>query len=86
MVNNLAQAISHPQVLHRNMVVSIEQSTGENWKFAGNPIKIKGNPETFKSAPDLGENTIEILSGILGYSREYLDELIEKNVIFEPPK
>ncbi len=83
-VNDVAQAISHPQVLHRNMVVSIQQSTGEKWQFAGNPIKIHGYRETFKAAPGFGENTSEILSGIVGYSREYLDELIETNVIFEP--
>lgn len=81
MVNDVAQAISDPQVLHRNMVVSIEQPTGEEWKFSGNPIKIQGSSETFKAAPGLGENTAEILSDILGYSREYLDELREMNVL-----
>ena len=83
-VNNVAQAIAHPQVLHRNMTVSVEQSTGEKWKFAGNPIKVRGHRETFKAAPGLGENSAEILSGIIGYTREYLDELMEMNVIFEP--
>ena len=82
-VNNVAQAISHPQVLHRNMAVSIEESTGEKWTFAGNPVKIRGSSEIFKAAPRLGENTAEILSDILGYSREYLDELGEMNVIWE---
>ena len=80
-VNNVAQAIADPQVLHRNMIVSIEQPTGEKWKFAGNPIKIRGTSETFKAAPGLGENTNEILSGILGYSEEYLNELREANMI-----
>ncbi|MFC1864320.1 CaiB/BaiF CoA transferase family protein [Chloroflexota bacterium] len=83
-VNNIAQAISHPQVLHRNMVVSIKQPTGEEWKFAGNPIKIQGHPETFKPAPYLGANTTEILSTILGYSSEYIDELKEMNIIWGP--
>ena len=80
----MAQAISQPQVLHRNMVVSVQQSTGEEWKFAGNPIKIEGNMEIFKAAPQLGENTAEILSGILGYSEEYIDKLRETNVVWEP--
>ena len=31
-----------------------------------------------------GENTAEILSGVLGYSKEYLDELKDMNVIWEP--
>ncbi|MFC1957732.1 CaiB/BaiF CoA transferase family protein [Chloroflexota bacterium] len=83
-VNNVAQAISQPQVLHRNMVVSVQQPTGEEWKFAGNPIKIEGNMEIFKAAPQLGENTTEILSGILGYSEEYIDKLRETNIVWEP--
>ncbi|MFC1958316.1 CaiB/BaiF CoA transferase family protein [Chloroflexota bacterium] len=83
-VNNIAQAISHPQVLQRDMVVSIKQPTGEEWKFAGNPIKIRDHSETFKPAPGLGANTAELLSSILGYSREYIDELKEMNAIWEP--
>ncbi len=86
MVNNIAQAISHPQVISRNMAVSIEQPTGEEWKFAGNPIKIQGNQEIFKAAPDLGVDTAEVLSGILGYSREHIDELRDMNAIWEPEK
>ena len=83
-VNNVAQAIAEPQVRHRNMVVSIKQSTGEDWEFAGNPIKIEGASETFKAAPDLGENTAELLSEILGFSREELDKLRETDIIWEP--
>lgn len=83
-VNNVAQAIAHPQVLHRNMAVTIEQPTGEEWTFAGNPIKLRGYTETFQAAPGLGANTAEILSGILGYSREHLDELRDMDVIWIP--
>jgi len=83
-VNNVAQAISQPQALHRNMAVSIKQADGEEWKFAGNPIKIQGNPETFEAAPELGASTSEILSDMLGYSKGYLDELIKMDAIWEP--
>lgn len=83
MVNNTAQAISHPQVQARNMVVSIKQPEDDAiWEFAGNPIKIVGTPETFKPMLGLGEDTAEILSGILGYSREYIAQLGETNVCF----
>ena len=80
-VNNVAQAIAHPQVLHRDMVISVQQPTGEEWKFAGNPIKVRGYKETYKPATGLGENTDELLSSILGYSQEYLGELRKMNVI-----
>lgn len=81
-VNNISQAIAHPQVLHRNMVVNIKQPTGEDWKFAGNPIKMRGYTESYKAAPALGGNTAEILSDILGYSMEHLNELKKANVIW----
>jgi len=85
-VNNLAEAISHPQVLHRNMVVDIKMPTGEVWKFAGNPIKVRGDTEVFEAAPDIGQNTGEILSAILGYSKEHLDELNATNAIYIAPE
>ncbi|MFC1981150.1 CaiB/BaiF CoA transferase family protein [Chloroflexota bacterium] len=81
-VNNVAEAISHPQVVERDMAVSIEQEIGEKWKFAGNPIKIQGTDETFEPAPGMGEDTAEILSGVLGYSKERLDELEEMDAIW----
>ena len=80
-VNNVAEAIEHPQILHRNMITSVKQSSGEEWKFAGNPIKLKGFVETYEPAPDLGENTFELLSSILSYSQEYLGELRKMNAI-----
>ncbi len=85
-VNNVAQAISHPQVLHRNMAVSIQQPTGEEWKFAGNPVKIQGNSEVYEAALGLGANTTEILSSVLGYSGEHLDELRKASIVWWPAK
>ncbi len=86
-VNNLPQVLSHPQVLHRNMVASIKQPTGEEWKFAGNPIKIQGSSDIFKARGlNVGEDTVEVLSDVLGYSKEYLDELREMKAIWQSPK
>jgi len=83
MVNNTAQAISHPQVRTRNMAVSIKQpEDDEIWEFAGNPIKIVETPETFKPAPGSGADTEEILLTILGYSKEYIAQLEETSVCF----
>lgn len=83
MVNNTAQAISHPQVRTRNMAVSIKQpEDDEVWEFAGNPIKIAETPETFKPAPGSGADTEEILLTILGYSKEYIAQLEETSVCF----
>jgi crotonobetainyl-CoA:carnitine CoA-transferase CaiB-like acyl-CoA transferase len=64
------------------MVVNVKQPSGDEWKFAGNPIKIQGSSEFFQAAPSEGENTAEILSSLLGYSEEYLDQLKNMNVIW----
>ena len=84
-VNNVPEAMAHPQLIARNMVVSIEQPTGEAFNFAGNAVKIRGNTETYTLPLALGGNTREILSNIIGYSNEYIDELQKMNVVWAPP-
>ncbi len=80
MVKTLPEVISMEQVKSRDMVVEIEQPIGEKWTFAGNPVKIRGNTDTFKAAPGVGENTEEVLSSVLGYSKEYIAELRQMGV------
>jgi CoA:oxalate CoA-transferase len=80
-VNNLAEALSDPSVLARNMVVPVNH-LGEEIKMVGNPIKMsKVKEEVFEGAPTLGQHTGEILSGLLGYSREQLEELRKQKVL-----
>ncbi len=66
-VNNIAEALSDPQVQLRNMVVEIDHPTAGTYRTAGSPIKT-GSPETFAPPPTLGQNTAEVLTGLLGYS------------------
>src|SRR5205809_853231 len=39
-INNVAQAIAHPQVAARNMLVEVPDGSGGTLKLAGNPIKM----------------------------------------------
>ncbi len=74
-VNTLDKAFIDPQVLHNNMVLTLQHSLGGEIKLAGNPIKmpsIKGEP---LSPPTLGQQTEEILSQLLNYSQERIDRL-----------
>jgi crotonobetainyl-CoA:carnitine CoA-transferase CaiB-like acyl-CoA transferase len=80
-VNNLAEALSDPSVLARNMVVSVNH-LGEKIKMVGNPIKMsKVKEEVFEGAPTLGQHTGEILSALLGYSREQIEEWKKQKVL-----
>lgn len=75
-VNTFSQALSDEQVLHRNMVVELKHSNGKSTKGPGNPIKFsRTDEESFSPAPVLGEHTNEVLSGLLKYSDEEIEQL-----------
>jgi crotonobetainyl-CoA:carnitine CoA-transferase CaiB-like acyl-CoA transferase len=60
-VNNLAQALSDPQVRHRNMVVEVAHPAGGSTEVPGNPIKLsEDDEETFAPPPLLGAHTLEV--------------------------
>ncbi len=74
---------THPQTLARNMVVEIEHVRGGSFKAAGNPIKTTAIPEqVFESPPIYGQHTKGILTEMLGYSKEKIEELSKEEVIF----
>lgn len=67
-INSVAQAIKHPQVSPRNMLVEVPDGSGGTLKLVGNPLKISGfeDPSTRSQAPDLDGNRDDILSWIGG--------------------
>ncbi|HVH73632.1 MAG TPA: CaiB/BaiF CoA-transferase family protein [Stellaceae bacterium] len=62
-VNNVAQALAHPQVKARNMLISVEDPQAGTLRLAGNPMKLAGfaDPPTRPPAPDLDADRDEIL-------------------------
>ncbi len=62
-INNVAQAIAHPQAAARNMVVSVDDPVTGPLKLAGNPMKLSGfaDPPTRSPAPDLDADRDAIL-------------------------
>ena len=84
-VNTLDKALTDPQVLARDMVVSIDHTLGGQIKQTGNPVKISTTPpelrQKFLSPPVLGEHTDEVLSQLLGYTPEKIVSLRHEKVI-----
>jgi CoA:oxalate CoA-transferase len=62
-VNNVAQALAHPQTAARNMLISVEDPVTGPLKLAGNPIKLSAfaDPPTRPPAPDLDADRDKIL-------------------------
>ena len=67
-INNVAQAIAHPQVAARNMLVEVPDGSGGTLKLAGNPLKLSAfaDPKTRRAAPDLDADRAAILSYVGG--------------------
>jgi len=62
-VNNVEQALAHPQTAARNMLVDVEDKVTGPLKLAGNPMKFSSfpDPTTREPAPDLDANREAIL-------------------------
>jgi CoA:oxalate CoA-transferase len=62
-VNNIAQALAHPQTAARNMLISVEDPVTGPLELAGNPMKLSGfaDPPARPAAPDLDADRDRIL-------------------------
>ena len=62
-VNNIAQALAHPQTAARNMLISVDDPVTGPLELAGNPMKLSGfaDPPTRSLAPDLDADRDQIL-------------------------
>ena len=75
-VNRFSQALNDDQVRHRNMVIELKHPGGKSTLGPGNPIKLsRSGEESFSAAPEIGQDTDEVLGGLLGYAAERIAEL-----------
>jgi CoA:oxalate CoA-transferase len=63
-VNNVEQALAHPQTAARNMLISVDDPVTGPLKLAGNPMKLShfADPPTRSPAPDLDADREKILN------------------------
>ncbi|HEU4760341.1 MAG TPA: CoA transferase [Dehalococcoidia bacterium] len=84
-VRDIAEAIEHPQVQATEMIVPVPHVLGGEVRLVGNPVHLSETPDEIKgrysTPPLLGQHTEEVLMGVLGYSRERLEELRAREVI-----
>jgi len=84
-INTLDQALSHPQVASRRLVVQVDHPVLGSMQNVGMPVKFNEQPrEAVRPAPLLGEHTAEVLSEI-GLSGERIRDLAGQGVVGLPP-
>jgi len=82
-VNNMEQALTHPQVRARNMVVDLVHPQAGPTRALGCPVHFSATPTQIRRhAPMLGEHTRELLVEY-GYSQEQIDAFVEEGVVQE---
>lgn len=78
-VNRIDEVINHPQTEYLDMIRKIETDEGPI-NVIDNPIDMKRVEFRHEPMPDLGEDSIDILTNI-GYSEEEIEILKEKDII-----
>jgi CoA:oxalate CoA-transferase len=80
-VNDIAQVVQDPQILHRNMVISLHDK--ENTVHVmGDPIVLESSERNdFGFPPNLGQDTANILRETLGLDRDRIDDLFERGIV-----
>ena len=81
-INNLAQVLSEPQVLAREMVVDVDVPVAGPTKVTGVPIKLSKTPGSVRTPPPtLGQHTEEVLESVLGMDEAQRNALRQEGVV-----
>ena len=81
-INNIKQVFEHPQILPRNTKISIRHPSMGKIEQVANPVKFSETPIVYdKAAPNLGEDTANILEKRLNFSVDEINELKRLGVI-----
>ncbi|RCW83480.1 CoA:oxalate CoA-transferase [Halanaerobium sp. DL-01] len=81
-LNTVDKVVEDDNINYRGMMKEVEQPGIGKVKIAGSPLKLSKTPGEVRShAPKLGENTEEVLSKLLNYSNEEIENLKNNEVV-----
>jgi formyl-CoA transferase len=81
-INTLDKVFADPQVKERQMVAEVPHPTAGTVKLVASPLKFFQTPcRIHRHPPLLGEHTEEVLSTVLGYTREEIEALRREGAI-----
>jgi CoA:oxalate CoA-transferase len=84
-LNNIAQAVAHPQVQARSMLVPLEHPRmGRPLTVSNTPVKLSRTPGGVRGVPpDVGEQTEDVLRDWLGLAPDEVRALEEAGVVVQ---
>ena len=78
---SIEELISEPSLVDTNTVVEVDHPERGPYKSIGNPIKLSASPAIVERSPLLGEHTDEILSSVLGYDAQEIEQFRKAGAI-----
>ena len=80
-IHTVDEALRHPQLLARDMVVDLPHPVEGTIRTLGSPLKLSGTPTTLRHAsPTQGQHTAEILAG-LGLGQDVIARMVDEGTV-----
>lgn len=83
-VNTVREALAEPQAVARGDIFFQQHETLGRVGQVASPVRYGAEPHRRGPSPKLGEHTLEVLEGILGYDRARIDALAVAGVVAGP--
>lgn len=81
-VYQIDQMLEDPHVKERGIIQAVEHPTAGTVRSPGFPVKMSGSPTPIRlPAPQIGQHNEEVLTKLLGYTKEQVDDLRKAGVI-----
>ncbi|XP_064026029.1 succinate--hydroxymethylglutarate CoA-transferase isoform X8 [Pogoniulus pusillus] len=81
-INNMQQVFSEPQVLHNGLVMEMNHPTAGRIAVPGPGVRYSEFAVSHPKPPPLvGQHTVEILKGMLGYEDDAIEELLRTGAV-----
>ena len=81
-INTIEEVVEDPQVIAREMIVELNHPQAGKHRITGSPLKFSKTPlKIAKAAPELGADTLDILSTHLKLAPAEIEELKKSNII-----
>jgi len=81
-VPTFEEVANDPQILHREMIIEVEQPVSGKVKLSGSVYKMSKTPGNRKfSIPLVGEHNQEIYGELLGLDKNKIETFKEKGII-----
>ena len=75
------ELMTNPQILARDMMVTVDHPERGPFTLTGCPIKLKDSPPVIEPAPLLGQHTAEVYAELFGWTGEEIERLRAEGVI-----